>query len=270
MREALLNFTIRFLVISTMAATAQVPDAKPNNAIGTYVNQASAYDVLELREDSSFTLTRLGQTSGGKYTIKGNEITFMLPTGRGDKAAITGNTIRFGQGTVWVRRTENEKPQPEAAAVAEPEFNGEFRYFDPQTHALTTLERHDLALGGHGTIISHQVTYEVAGSPSPVRIGTAQPQEFIVRLAIPDGVDPSDFIKLYALKSTRKGRQLVVGKFGAYRGSKIDRGEGSTVSITMARYGAGSFKIAPVAPLTPGEYMLSAQSPHRGFLFGVD
>ena len=114
------------------------------------------------------------------------------------------------------------------------------------------------------------MTYEVPGSHSSVRIAAAQPQEFVVRLSIPAGVDPSDHVKLYALKSTRKGRQLVVGKFGAYRGSKIDRGEGSTVSITVARYGAVSFKITPVAPLTPGEYMLSAHSPHRGFLFGVD
>lgn len=269
MRTALLNFTICFLVISTLAASARVPDA-PNSAVGSYVNQASAYDVLELREDGSFTLTRLGQTSGGQYTIKGNEITFMLPTGKGDKAAITDNTIRFGQRQVWVRRAENEKTQPDASSVAEPEFSGEFRYLDPQTHALTTLERHDLALAGHGTIISHQVTYEVPGAYSPVRFGTAQSQEFVVRFSIPDGVDPSDFIKLYALKSTRKARQLVIGKGGAFRGPKSDRGEGSTVSITMARYGAVSFKVVPTARLTPGEYMLSAQGGHRGFLFGVD
>lgn len=269
MRSNFMNFTRGFVVIFTVAVSAQTPDAKPNLAVGTYVNQASSYDVLDLREDGSFSLTERGRQYGGRYTVSGKDIVLLLPSGKGERATIEGNVIRDAQGQLWAKRSAGEQTRPDPPAASEPEFENEFRYLDSPKHALVPLERHDLAAGAHVGITGSKMTFEVPGSHSPIRLAAGQAQEFVVRLFIPAGVDPNDYIKLYALKSTRKSRQLLSGKAGIF-GGKYDGGAGSTVSVAVARYGAASFKITPVAPLVPGEYMLSTYGPLKGFLFGID
>jgi hypothetical protein len=161
-------------------------------------------------------------------------------------------------------------PVPVAAppVATGPEYVGNFeaRVGD----VARPLERQRLEFKTKASYLgSAKAGMEVAGARSPVRFAAGQPLEFIVRVASQDS-DPQSTITLYTMIRKKNARylQYASGKFGFGSGGVTSTQNRQAVPFDARRYGTQFFRLAPVAPLPPGEYMLTMGV--DGFLFGID
>lgn len=148
---------------------------------------------------------------------------------------------------------------PEYLGVVEAHVNGTTRQLERQRIVVNARIR----LGGLGGIKSN---YEMPGARSPVRFAAGQQVEFIVRVASQEA-DPQTYISFYRLDSKKKKR--IVTAMRADYGGATNTLNRHSVAFDARKHGTQFFRLVPLGPLTPGEYMITATS-QDGFLFGVD
>ncbi|GGG94587.1 hypothetical protein [Silvibacterium dinghuense] len=159
---------------------------------------------------------------------------------------------------------------PAASAAQEPEYINSFRALAPdgslkpleQQQMAAATKVHGLGYGGAETV------YAVEGEKSPVRFTAATLPPMIVKLPSPD-IDPSTVVHLYQLTPKKGKREVQVAKAHLFTGGKSTLA-GEQISMNFAKYGTGSVKVIPAAPLAPGEYALMTQGSMQAFCFGLD
>lgn len=159
---------------------------------------------------------------------------------------------------------------PAPPAATGPEYVG---IFEARVGGVTRpLERQRLEMKAKANYLgSAKVGMEVAGARSPVRFAAGQPLEFILRVDSQDS-DPQAAITLYAMIRKKNARYLqsARGNFGFGSGGVTSTQNRQAIPFDARRHGTQFFRIAPLTPLPPGEYMLSSTSGTDGFLFGID
>jgi hypothetical protein len=108
------------------------------------------------------------------------------------------------------------------------------------------------------------ITAEVKGERSPVRLKADAKQEFVV--TPPTGVDPSHF-EIYSM----------AGKNGKRQGSLVkDKPPASPAGagkfqVNASKYGQASYKLVPAQTLPPGEYcLIPTGAVHDLYCFGIE
>lgn len=167
-----------------------------------------------------------------------------------------------------------QEPQPPPtpagpAVVAEPEYEAVFFVLDPETGALSELERVEGMVkerAGGGLAMERYV--ELPGSRSQVRIPSGHRPEIVVRVPS-QGKDPQSLISLFAVQPLGLTRALPLAKVKLSR--RVERLPLARVPIEAEKYGTSSFKLRPASLSRPGEYCFTAAELTRFFFcFGAD
>ena len=155
-----------------------------------------------------------------------------------------------------------------APPVQGPEYIGNFEAVS-KAGVRTDLERlkgvvqskiKALGYGGFETFT------EYSGARSPVRFSSADPVIFVVRFS--QGADPQGLISIKKL-TVRKNNRISMNVTSSFIGmSPRNVSDAGNISYNAQKYGTEFFKIIPITPLPPGEYVISMGA--DGSLFGVD
>lgn len=73
--------------------------------------RARAGDYIELGADGKFFVQLNGRAVAGTYSVQGDALTIVLPTGAAERAKFSNNTITFSDGNVWEKSPDAPKPQ---------------------------------------------------------------------------------------------------------------------------------------------------------------
>ncbi|HKZ77131.1 MAG TPA: hypothetical protein VJ124_02325 [Pyrinomonadaceae bacterium] len=73
------------------------------SAPGKYVNRDNSTEYFELKPDGTFYLQESGTAFAGRYEVRGDVITGVLPNGMKAKGKMRGNTITDEGGKTWVK-----------------------------------------------------------------------------------------------------------------------------------------------------------------------
>lgn len=89
-----------------------------SSAPGKYLfkkGRARAGDYLELEPSGRFFVQENGKSFAGTFSVKGDMLTLVLPTGQASRGKFSGNTITDSEGSVWEKPAD--APKPPAAAL---------------------------------------------------------------------------------------------------------------------------------------------------------
>jgi len=112
-----------------------------------------------------------------------------------------------------------------------------------------------------------KVMSQVPGEKSPVRFAAGSAIEFLTRVTSQD-IDPISYVSLYRMKSYGKFRRLKLSQTQLNGASSTDNEQ--KIAIAGSKYGSRFYRVRPLAPLPPGEYMIKAGSGTVVYMFGID
>ena len=156
---------------------------------------------------------------------------------------------------------------PRAAPIEGPEYDGIVeavvggqRVNLERAQTETRASTRALGLGGVA------VYQQVQGARSPVRFPRGSDIQFVTRAA-GGNTEPSSFVHLFQLSVRGGSRRLRMGGANMFGGSFSSENE---VALTGERYGPAFYRLHPLAPLPPGEYLVQSGGGTSAFLFGID
>ena len=135
----------------------------------------------------------------------------------------------------------------------EPTAIGIVYRLDPTSQELKRLPDEQWKKNYRFSVTVNFEDVEVKGVSSTFRIKASESIEFIFKTGSPEKVS------LYRFVQKGKRRYFDVGQ-----GSKPIKG----LSIEVSQFGASSYKLVPISPLTPGEYAIIIAD--ELYTFGVD
>ncbi len=140
-------------------------------------------------------------------------------------------------------------------SAEEPKYINQFLFIDATTGALKPLEHFVVATE---STKKSSLAY-VPNERSSVRFTNPNVPAFVVRFQSPD-LDPTNVIQFFRLTPKRGRREVDMTP------NKLHEIE---VRYNIVKYGTGSFRVTPKAPLPPGEYVFSSVT-QDVYCFGVD
>ncbi len=122
--QALIELKQQQVSQAVLNAMLNAPKGRSSRAVapsGRFVNTANAAEFLELRTDGTFSLSDSGRNLAGKYAVNDSMLILTLSSGLADTGTISGNTITFRQGKVWIRQGEVSPPIPNETLLSHPQ-----------------------------------------------------------------------------------------------------------------------------------------------------
>jgi hypothetical protein len=171
-----------------------------------------------------------------------------------------------------VATTGTTFPQSARESATEPQYINSFSGVGSDGK-LIELERNSVVFHAKTKVLPGYASVKMVAEFKPARASVRMlaNAQFIVRGRSP--VDPMSRYQLRLLKSSKDHREIVITQghgtvFGGGATSSLDEG---SIPIRFEEYGAGSYRITPEHPLSPGEYALALRGmPSELYCFGVD
>ena len=93
----------RFRSVAVSISLIAIASCGPIGATGTYANEQSPSDFMELRRDGTFYVEEEGVGYSGEYRIDGDVLTLTLASGMAARGQLDDGTIVDDEGERWVR-----------------------------------------------------------------------------------------------------------------------------------------------------------------------
>lgn len=145
--------------------------------------------------------------------------------------------------------------------IAEPEWDGEILYANPNTNIGESLERQEASLNAKANASLYitgtgkvKATYSVRGVKSTTQIKLNNNVAQFVYRAKDNSINPKDVIEILEFVAKGDNRIMLVGSLGTFSGSS--QGGFKTVDFKAAKYGKSSYLIT-ITGVEDGEYGFS-------------
>ncbi len=220
--------------------------------------------------DCKFDLSTTGLITLKKANVSPYVITVMMNKSMGSKTTPSSPLKAVSEGSVIPAK--NSESKIENGSVPEPDIINLVHYYNKSKNQITPLERASANMRSRAKMLGYggvNMTYEVHGEKSPVRIPKNDALSFVVNA----GGGTGDGFILYKVEvkgSTRRAVAMAVSSIAGMKGSK------GVIAINTKMLKQSIYELIPTSALEPGEYFF-AKSANTAttsnadvYAFGVD